>query len=107
MKVSNEQIEGIVEIIVKNYKPNKIWLFGSCSRNAQTPHSDIDLLVIKDTPTKASKRASEIQRLFTPYLFDLDILVYTPDEFEDQKNNINSISYFINREGKLIYEQPI
>jgi len=105
MKATDSQIKGIIEKIVQNYSPDKIWLFGSYSQNTQNESSDIDLMIIKDTNTRASKRPAEVQRLFEPYQFDLDILVYTPDEFENQKNKINSIAYFINREGKLIYEQ--
>jgi uncharacterized protein len=105
MIATDNQIKGIIEKIVISYKPDKIWLFGSYSNNTQNINSDIDLLIIKDTATKVSKRASEIHRLFNPYIFDLDILVYTPDEFENQKNNINTIAYFINREGKIVYEQ--
>lgn len=107
MKATEKQIKSIIKTIVLNYNPNKIWLFGSYSNKTHNKNSDIDLLIIKDTDIKASKRASEVHRLFNPYLFDLDILIYTPDEFENQKNIINSIAYFINREGKIIYEQSI
>jgi uncharacterized protein len=107
MKATNKEFKEIIQKIVDGYHPEKIWLFGSYSRNTQTDSSDIDLLIIKKTNTRAIKRPAEVQKIFKPYIFDLDILVYTPEEFDVQKDSINSIAYFVNKEGKLIYEQSI
>lgn len=107
MKVTESQIKEIIQKIVAGYQPEKIWLFGSYSRESQTESSDIDLLIIKKTSVKAVKRPAEVHRIFKPYIFDLDILVYTPEEFDIQKESINSIAYFVNKEGKLVYDQPL
>jgi len=107
MKATDLQIKGIIDKIAREYNPLKIWLFGSYVKNKQHDFSDIDLLIIKDTDTKLSKRPAEIHRLFHPYVFDPDVIVYTSEEFENQKKRINSIAFFINREGKLVYERSI
>ncbi len=47
MEIS-EKINRIKEIIVENYHPDKIILFGSCARGDADEQSDIDILVISD-----------------------------------------------------------
>ncbi|MFA7230535.1 MAG: nucleotidyltransferase domain-containing protein [Victivallaceae bacterium] len=42
------EVEQIKDIIVKDYHPDKIILFGSYARGDNTPDSDIDLLVLSD-----------------------------------------------------------
>jgi predicted nucleotidyltransferase len=107
MKVSQKQIRSIVSRIAEVQNPLRIYLFGSYQRGLATGESDIDLLVIHDTRLKTAQRAAEVQRMFNPYLYDLDIIVMTPDEFESQKNQINTLAYFVNNEGELVYDGSI
>jgi uncharacterized protein len=101
----NQKVEKIIEVLIEKYNPIQIWLFGSYSNGTFHENSDIDLLIIKNTDTKPSKRPMEVHRLFSPYNSDIDVLVYTPDEFKQQKSKINTIAYFISKEGKLLYEK--
>ena len=41
-------LDDIIQRVVRVAQPEKIVLFGSAARSAMTPHSDVDLLVIKD-----------------------------------------------------------
>ncbi|MCX6252316.1 MAG: nucleotidyltransferase domain-containing protein [Bacteroidetes bacterium] len=107
MQVGEKELQYIINRIAEAYQPMQIWLFGSYARNTQNQASDIDLLVIKETETKATRRPDEIHKLFNPYIFDLDILVYTPSEFEKQKQQINTMAFIINKEGKRVYERNI
>ncbi|MCK4244861.1 MAG: nucleotidyltransferase domain-containing protein, partial [Candidatus Omnitrophica bacterium] len=50
MKVNlQKEIEKITEQIIKEYKPERIILFGSAVSGRLMPGSDIDLLVVKET----------------------------------------------------------
>lgn len=107
MKITNKDISFIIDRIVKGYKPDKIWLFGSFSNEKQNESSDIDLLIIKQTDIRPIKRPAEIHKLFDPYIYDLDVLVYTPNEFNEQKDQINTIAFVVNNEGKIVYERNV
>lgn len=42
--LNKEQIQGITNILDRNGKVGKAWLFGSFARNEETPESDVDIL---------------------------------------------------------------
>jgi predicted nucleotidyltransferase len=105
--LTNKKIKKIIDVIVKGYKPKKIMLFGSYACGNANKHSDLDLMIIKDTVVKKNKRAIPIHSLFNPYPYDMDIIVYTQEEFESTKNVINTIAYFVNKEGETVYESVL
>ncbi|NQT00575.1 MAG: nucleotidyltransferase domain-containing protein [Planctomycetes bacterium] len=53
-------------------------LFGSYARGNADENSDVDFLVIAESGLPRFKRSYRLYKLFEPYLFDMDILVYTP-----------------------------
>jgi predicted nucleotidyltransferase len=44
MNEISDQIKQIIEIIINDYKPDKVILFGSRARGDDRPDSDIDIL---------------------------------------------------------------
>ena len=102
--MTSELMDTIVNRIADNYQPDKIILFGSCARGNAGKNSDIDLLIVKKTDLDMHQRILEIQDI-VPHNFPLDIIVYTPEEFEENKNNKWSFLYGVMKEGKIIYEQ--
>lgn len=44
-----QELSRIAEVLIKEYQPEKIILFGSLATNQIDKWSDIDLIVIKDT----------------------------------------------------------
>ena len=83
----------------------KAILFGSFGRGTQTRHSDIDLVLVKET----SERFIERPRQILPLLYEkiqgraIDVLVYTPSEFERMSSSGNKFVRLILREGKTLY----
>ena len=100
-------INNIINTIVIGYDPEKIILFGSYAKGNPNENSDIDILIISKTDTPYTQRPRSIRRLFNPYPAPMDILVYTPDEFDKYSQMINGITYFANKEGKVVYERPL
>ena len=101
--LSEKQIKCIVEVIVKNYKPDRVILFGSYAKGNPHKWSDLDFMIIKKTRTPFIKRPIEIMDLFNPYPHAMDFFVYTPQEFDKSKNNSGSLAYFVNKEGRVMY----
>ena len=95
-------IDSIVSQLVANYKPEKIILFGSAARGDMGPDSDVDLCVIKDTKRRFYDRISDVQENLRSDKA-VDVLVYTPSEF----NRLTAESWFVGEEivknGKIIY----
>lgn len=80
----------------------KAILFGSLARGDVAESSDIDLILIKDTTKKLSDRLEEALVTLDPRV-SLDVLVYTPEEFEDLLETTPLLQDAV-REGRVIYE---
>ena len=52
-----EVIDEIAQQIADRFKPQKIILFGSYANGTPKPESDLDLLVVMDTPIKEIQQA--------------------------------------------------
>jgi predicted nucleotidyltransferase len=103
-------IQGMVEAIVEEVRPQRIYLFGSRARGSHAPDSDVDLLVVEDgTFDNGRDRWSELKRIrnvLKPFRVPKDILVYSRDEFEKWRDSINHVIAHATREGQLVYERP-
>lgn len=105
MPITQDKITEIIDRIVEAVHPYKIYLFGSRAKGTEREDSDIDLLVIADMEGPRHKRSLTIHRLFPRRNFGMDVLVFKPEEFERQRVLVNSISYIVSKEGKIVYER--
>ena len=71
----------MTEILIREYEPEKLILFGSVAQGDIHEWSDLDLVVIKRTEQPLLERTEEVLRLVRPKV-GLDVLVYTPEELE-------------------------
>ena len=100
-----EKLKLIIDDL-KKYNPEKIVLFGSAARGDTDEYSDIDLLVIKDDVDKGFiDREVEVITYIRPELRPVDIFVYTKDELEKMKKNLNTFIEEALKCGKVIYEK--
>ena len=53
--ILQQQLNDLIIEIVKGYRPEKIYLFGSYANNTATDDSDIDLFIIKNTNAKKNR----------------------------------------------------
>ncbi len=104
--VSAELLENIVQRIVIGAKPEKIILFGSYAYGNPTPDSDLDILIIQETPARPADRILRISRLLRPRPFPMDILVRTPNEIFQALEAGDSFVHEIMHQGKVLYERP-
>jgi predicted nucleotidyltransferase len=103
MVLTVDEIKTRLKPVLEHAHAVRAYLFGSFSRGTATRKSDIDILIVKDTDRRFLDRFDEFDGVYT--LLDdyaVDLLVYTPDEFESNKDN-----HFLKRvltEGILVYE---
>jgi predicted nucleotidyltransferase len=101
MKIQ-KQIRQVIEAL-RPYKPERIYLFGSWAHGEGDELSDLDLVLIKRTRARFLSRLQQVARLLPASLGGIDILVYTPQEFERMRREGNAFVEMILEEGKLIY----
>ena len=100
----NEEIDNIVEQLVRLYKPAKIILFGSLAEGQIHESSDIDLFIIKnDVPEMGVDRIRQLDRLIK-YRLATDFIVYKPDELDRRLKMGDPFVKNILDKGKVLYE---
>jgi len=96
------ELARIVSVLINEYEPLKIILFGSLVTGNIHEYSDIDLVVIKNFQKDFYSRLEEVGLLVMPELA-AEILVYTPEEFEIVKNRLFFREEVLKR-GKVLYD---
>lgn len=79
-------------------------IFGSYCRGQADEYSDIDLVILKDTEVPFLDRYTDFKDLFLAMLKAIQVLVYTPDEFEDMRARGNPFILDVIEDGVVIYE---
>jgi len=77
------EVKRIVERLEKDREVKLVLLFGSMARNDLHSGSDIDLIVVRKTDQKFLDRLDEF---YDDAREAMDVLVYTPEEFEALRN---------------------
>jgi predicted nucleotidyltransferase len=98
----NNELNRIVDVIVRNYDPQKVILFGSLVNGNIHEFSDIDLIVIKESDKPFYERLEEVILLTMPNV-GADIFVYTPQEFAGIKDRV-FFKEEVLKKGRVIYE---
>jgi len=98
-------IRAIARLIAEQFDPEKIILFGSYAYGRPKPWSDVDLLVVMDTPEGEWPINKAIRLAIPPYPFSVDILVRS-QAMIDHRVAIND--WFMREivtKGKVLYER--
>jgi len=103
--ITNKIVNDVIGTIISEIDPVKIILFGSCAKGTANESSDLDLVIIQETTEPKYLRARAIRRLFNPQPCAMDILVYTPQEYQHLLQFKSLIPYIATREGKIVYER--
>jgi len=103
--LTSEQINQVSRRIQEQFHPKKIVLFGSYAEGKANEDSDIDLMVITDTSLPYIERYGMIRRVLDDFPAAFDIIVKTPSEYQQQKEILNTVVYFADKYGNVLYEQ--
>ncbi|TSC62532.1 MAG: DNA polymerase subunit beta [Parcubacteria group bacterium Gr01-1014_48] len=101
-KSVNKKIQEVVDKIVREFKPEKVILFGSHAWGEPTEDSDVDLFVIKNVEDTRSC-AREIDGSIVPRPFPLDVLVYNQEQVNKSLARNNFFIKNIFSKGRLLY----
>jgi predicted nucleotidyltransferase len=93
------ELERIVNRLKSDPSVRLVLLFGSLARGDARDHSDIDLIVVKETEKRFLDRLDEF---YDDAREAMDVLVYTPQEFEEMKQR--PFVKMALKEGRILYE---
>lgn len=98
-------IQHMLQKLIAEYTPRKVVLFGSYAYGAPGPDSDIDLLIIKETPERFIDRWVAVQRILTSThrALPVETLVLTPQEIEDRLAIGDQFIAEILEKGEVLY----
>ncbi len=103
--IDTTKIGEIAMKIANRFNPEQIILFGSYAKGTQDEDSDIDLLIIQDTDLPSYKRGIDIRMSLIGTKMPIDILVYTRNEFEKEKNDKYSFLYSAINTAKILHQR--
>lgn len=98
------ELNRYVTLLRETYDPQAVWVFGSMATGTVHEWSDIDLVVVKETNQRFLERTKEVLQLLQPKV-GLDVLVYTPDEFQQLCQERAFMRDEIVNKGKVLYER--
>jgi predicted nucleotidyltransferase len=103
-RIPRESIETVVRQIAERFQPEQIILFGSYAYGRPGPGSDVDLLVVMDTPLKEMEQAVRICQAIE-YHFGLDLIVRTPATLARRLALGDSFLHEATHKGEVLYER--
>jgi predicted nucleotidyltransferase len=103
-RIPQQVIEDTVRQIVRQFQPQRIILFGSYAYGQPRRESDVDLLVVMDTPLKETEQAVHICQTIE-YHFGLDLIVRTPATLARRLALGDPFLREVVSQGKVLYER--
>jgi len=106
---SDDLLQQMARVIVREVEPERIILFGSHARGEARPDSDVDLLVIEREPfgklRSRRREAALLWRALARFPVSKDILVYSQEEAAARKDSPSHLVAEALREGRVLYER--
>ena len=99
-----QELQRYLSLLTSLDHPEQVILFGSLATGDVHPDSDIDLVIVKQTDLPFWKRLREMRRLLQPRV-GTNLLVYTPNEFEQLRRDRPFVRIEILGKGKVMYER--
>lgn len=98
-----KQIEQVGRRIAREFRPQRVVLFGSHARGTATRDSDVDLLIVMPFEGEAVAKSVEV-RLKVKFPFPVDLLVRSPEMVRRRLAMGDSFIRDILARGKVLYE---
>ena len=103
-KLLEEELTRYLSLLTEHGNPEKVILFGTLATGRINEWSDIDLVVVEQTDLSFFERLRRIRKLLQPRV-GIDVMVYTPEEFNQLSAERPFFSDEIVAKGKVVYER--
>ncbi len=105
---SNFCVQELKEIIgreVRDKPVDRVILFGSRAQKTDDLYSDTDLLLVAETTRPFPERFKDFWELIYQIPPPVELLIYTPHEFERLKAEQNPFIETVLKQGVVVYER--
>ena len=102
-KIASKVLREIIRRIVAVAQPDRIILFGSAARGEMGPHSDVDLLVVKQGEFDQGQLVGDLYMNLHGVGQAVDLVVVTPEQVERYRNTHCLVIAPALCQGKEIY----
>lgn len=104
-RVSGRAIDDLVQAIVIQFSPDRVILFGSHAYGTPQPWSDVDLLVVMDTPQGEGPAMQAVRNSLPRRPFSVDVVVRSQAEIDRRIALDDWFLEEITRKGRVLYER--
>jgi predicted nucleotidyltransferase len=104
-RIPMRTIRALANHIAEKFAPEEIILFGSHAYGKPEPWSDVDLLVVMESPKGEAETSLEIYKSLPRITFSLDIVVRSRKDIERRKKLGDWFLIDITEKGKILYER--
>jgi uncharacterized protein len=104
-RIPMRTIRALAKHIVKEFNPEEIILFGSHAYGKPTAWSDVDFLVVMDTPKGEVETSLEVMKSLPKLTFHVDVVARSREVIERRKKLYDWFLIDITEKGKVLYER--
>ncbi|MEK6608846.1 MAG: nucleotidyltransferase domain-containing protein [Myxococcota bacterium] len=83
-------------------RPLRLVAFGSRARGDARPDSDLDLMVVTTQPGSLLDRGRAIYRHLLGLPVPVDLVIYTPEEYQRLRRFPSTVAGIADREGRVL-----
>lgn len=98
-------IQHITARLVDGFRPVRVILFGSHARGEGRETSDVDLIVLVESFVDRFRAEAAMLAALRDIRLPIDLLVFTPEEFDRERGRVGSVVGPALREGRVLYER--
>ena len=98
------ELDRWLPLLIAHEEPEQVIVFGSFCSGELSEWSDLDLVIVKETQKPFLDRIRQVLELLKPQV-GVDLLVYTPDEFEQLSRERAFVRREIIGKGRVVYER--
>lgn len=102
-RIPMRTIRALADHIAENFNPEEIILFGSHAYGKPDASSDVDLLIVMETPKGEVKTIMEISDSLPPLPFRVDIIARSRSVINKRKNSGDFFLREVTKKGKVLY----
>ena len=99
------ELKKIFQPVFSQSPADRVILFGSYARGESNFYSDIDLIIIANTNRPFVERFKDYSEVLAISPAAVEMLIYTPDEFNRMADEGNPLITKVLAEGKTLYER--